>query len=78
MIAYIVPADAGNAPIRISIHDACGRLVRLLVDRAQSPGRHFVSWNGRDDNGRTMPSGIYTFRVNLGSAQQVYRMCVIR
>jgi hypothetical protein len=41
------------------IYDILGRKVRMLVDEKQRPGGHRISWDGRDDEGNPMPSGVY-------------------
>jgi len=53
--------------ITLRVHDLRGRLVRTLSRETLSPGTHFVPWNGRDDSGRELPSGIYFARFTVGS-----------
>ena len=47
----------------LSIYDQAGRLVRTLVDEMLLAGSHTVAWDGRDETGRAMRSGIYLFRL---------------
>jgi hypothetical protein len=53
----------GGEPTRLAIHDVTGRLVRTLVDAPQAWGTHEVTWDGRDDEGRAMGSGMYFVRL---------------
>jgi hypothetical protein len=50
-------AEAGI--VRLTVHDASGRLVRVLVDRIESAGRHDVTWSGRSEAGELVASGRY-------------------
>ncbi len=50
-------AEAGEA--RLDIFDALGRRISTLLYEDLPAGQHNVSWNGKDDAGRTLPSGLY-------------------
>ncbi len=54
-------ADAGH--IRITIYDVTGRKVATLLDENRGPGPHSLTWQGRDDAGRPLPSGAYYLRL---------------
>ena len=45
-----------------------GRTVRKLVDGTQGAGSHAVDWDGRNDSGRMLPSGIYFYRLEAGKS----------
>lgn len=55
-----------RSPIRLSICDANGRRVRALTARAQTPGDHTLVWDGRSDDGREVPAGVYFARLDSG------------
>ena len=55
-IAYHVPCDS---EVTIRVFDVSGRAVRTLVDGVVEPGRHVAVWNGRNDAGESVGSGIY-------------------
>lgn len=48
-----------QAPIKIVIVDPLGRVVAILVEEMLAAGEYYVRWNGRDDRGFFMASGIY-------------------
>jgi len=52
--------------VSLSVYDARGRLVRDLGTAAYAAGEHAVTWNGRDDRGRAMASGVYFVRLVAG------------
>lgn len=49
--------------ITLSIHDVLGRRVRTLVDAERPAGNDSFTWNGRDQAGRALPSGVYLLRL---------------
>lgn len=73
--AVTIVCDLGAAgPARLGVFDARGRRVALLLDRDLSAGSTEVSWQGRDDSGRSLPSGVYFARLQAGSAQAVQKI----
>jgi len=54
------------SPVLFTLYDVRGRRVRTLVDQNLPAGEHFVSWDGLDDAGRPVASGVYLFRVKSG------------
>jgi len=75
-IGYDLPPPAGR--VRLSIYDARGRLVRTLVDRASEPGPHEVCWDGSDDAGRRVSSGVYFCRLTWNGGSETQRMVLLR
>lgn len=55
-------------PVRLTVYDALGREVRTLVDGQQEVGRHAVVWDGHDDGGQAVASGMYFYRLRVGEA----------
>lgn len=67
-----------STPVRLEIIDLRGRLTRRLVDRSLPAGDHVVAWDGRDQRGRPVSSGVYLYRLSAGHEQQVRKLTVIR
>lgn len=65
-----------DAPIRLAMFDASGRLVRTLVESGQGQGA--VRWNGLDDAGHAVPTGIYHCRLSVGQEELTRRVVVVR
>jgi hypothetical protein len=75
-IEYEIP-DRG--PVRLSIYDAAGRLVRHVVDDDVTPGIHTARWDGRDRSGRRVAAGVYfaKLRTTRGRTDAV-KMILVR
>lgn len=68
-----------SGAISVEVFDVAGRLVRtVLVDVAYGPGRHSVSWDGRDDTGMPVASGVYVFRVASGPDVAMGKMTLVK
>jgi flagellar hook assembly protein FlgD len=59
-IRFSMP-EAG--PATLAIHDVAGRRVRTLLDGAVGEGDRRFVWDGRDDTGRALASGVYFYRL---------------
>jgi hypothetical protein len=73
--AYSLSAP-GN--VRIDIHDADGNLVRTLVQEGQDTGAHEVTWDGRADNGRRLPSGVYFGRIETREGTETRKVTLVQ
>ena len=70
--------DPGARKVTVAVYDVRGRLVRVLADRAFAPGRHVLRWDGRDGTGRSLPSGVYMIRAQLGNEVRVQKVTLAR
>jgi hypothetical protein len=66
------------AAVRLLIHDASGRRVRTLIDARLAPGVHSIDWDGRNDRGSEVGSGVYTYRLEVGAEVAARKMTLIR
>jgi len=69
-------AAAGH--VRLTVYDATGRRVAGLVDSALAAGRREVLWNGTDDGGRSVGSGVYFYVLETGSERLERKMVLMR
>jgi hypothetical protein len=74
-IRFDLPA-AG--PVRLSVYDVAGRLVRVLVEGEIPAGSHEAVWDGRDASGRSAPSGGYLARLVAGGKVVGVRLSLVR
>jgi len=52
--------------VKLEVYNLQGQLVARLVDHDMAAGRHEVQWDGRDDAGTRVASGIYYLRLESG------------
>jgi hypothetical protein len=74
-IRYDLPRSAS---VRLDVFDAAGRLVRNLVDGRIEAGRHETVWDGRNDSGAVVSSGVYFYRVKAGPWTRSRKMLLLR
>jgi hypothetical protein len=66
------------SPVTVRIFNIEGRLVRTLLDGSVPAGRHSVEWNGRDDHGSRVASGLYLYRIDAGAESVRRKMVLLR
>jgi hypothetical protein len=74
-IRYTV-SERGPATLRI--YDVRGRLVRTLTDRVLAPDQYTVTWDGKDDAGHGVPSGVYFYRLEANGTSMSRRMVLLK
>jgi subtilisin-like proprotein convertase family protein len=69
---------AGETTVSMAIYDLRGLKVRTLDSARLAAGRHEISWDGRDQTGRSVVSGIYFFRLQTDRGSLVRKMTLIK
>jgi hypothetical protein len=77
-IQYSIPAGEGTVAVSIRIYDVAGHLVRDLVNQSEGPGIHSAVWDGRDERGERVGSGVYFYRMRAGSFNSSRKMVVLK
>ena len=54
---------AKTTRVNLVVYNVLGQRVRTLVNALQKPGRYTVQWDGKDDRGRPVPTGIYFYQL---------------
>lgn len=67
-----------GADVTLSIHDAAGRLVRVLRRGHEEAGRHEARWDGVDDRGAHAASGVYFVRLTAGDTTDTGRLVLLK
>lgn len=78
-VRFAVPGVPGEAvPVRVSVHDAGGRLVAVLHEGERAPGVAAVSWSGRDTRGRKVAPGVYFCRLETPEVRRVRKLLLVK
>ena len=64
--------------VSLQIYNLMGQVVRTIIAGVQSPGSYLVRWDGKDDKGKTVPSGIYLIRLKTIGQQDVRKIALVR
>jgi sugar lactone lactonase YvrE len=68
----------GPQPVRLEIFDVSGRRVRTLLRRRMPAGVHRILWDGRNDSGQRVASGLYLMRLETPAGRRIRRLVVLR
>ncbi len=74
-MAYVVPSPGGD--VLLTLHDVAGRCVRTLVDRHQVGGDYRAVWDGRDNRGFSVASGVYFCRARIGEWRETEKVVFV-
>ena len=74
-IAFSLPTPADA---ELAVYNVVGRRVATLIDGTIPAGPHHVEWNGTDDAGRRMASGIYFYRLTAGDREESRKMILLK
>jgi flagellar hook assembly protein FlgD len=75
-IQFDVPT--GGARVRLQVYNLRGQLVATLLDEVRQAGHHRVTWDGRDNRGALVGSGVYVARIAARGRTDTLRMTLIR
>ena len=64
--------------VKLVIYDIQGQVVRTLHQRREAPGRYSVQWDGRDNAGRAVSSGVYIYRLETARQTSAHKMILLR
>lgn len=74
-VAFRLPAAE---PVHLAVYDLLGRRVSVLRDAWAPAGPHALRWEGRDERGVPVPSGVYLVRLLTPTRSAVQRMVVVK
>jgi hypothetical protein len=80
VIEFIVHdlAEFSQVNININIYNLRGQLVRRLVNGIYTSGQHLVVWDGTDDTGIIVGSGVYFYRMQAGDYSNIKKMILLK
>ena len=74
-ISFVLP-KAGQ--VRLTIYNVQGQIVRRLANGWKTAGRYQIRWDGRDDSGKAVASGLYLLQMSSGTWQQSRKMFLLK
>ena len=83
IINYTLPdagrkTQDGRQEASLKIYNSLGQEVRTLVNDTQNPGFYIVTWDGRDEFGYGVASGVYFYRFSVGEFTATKRMLLLK
>jgi len=75
VIEYALPK---TSDVRIQIYNILGQEVRNLVNERQEAGYKIIHWDGKDDHGKEVGSGIYFYRILAGNFVKSKKMVLLK
>ena len=75
IIEYTLSKDC---QVQIAIYNILGQKVRTLIDQYQTKGQKKIHWDGKDDQGNELTSGIYFYRLQAGDYKETKRMALMK
>jgi hypothetical protein len=64
--------------VRLAIYNLQGQEVRTLVTREMQAGAHTINWDGKDQHGHPVPSGIYFYKLRVNGFEQTRKMLMAK
>jgi hypothetical protein len=74
-IQYALPRAS---EVSVEVYNILGQRVRSLVDEQQDPGYKTLWWDGKDDYGNEVSSGVYFYRIEAGDFVQSKKMTLLK
>lgn len=70
----------GESHVKLTLYNISGQLVRTLLNKRMSAGEWTETWDGRNEQGQQVPSGVYFYRLsaNEGEWTAMKKMILIR
>ena len=75
VIQYQLP-EPGR--VSLKVYSVLGQEVRTLVDEERAPGYHWVIWDGKNDAGAKLASGVYLYRIQVGEFVQTRKVVLLK
>jgi hypothetical protein len=74
-IGYFIPKAC---QVKLEVFNILGQRVRTLIDEAQTAGKKEVTWDGRDESGNEVASGVYFYKLQAGDFAQTKKMVLMK
>ncbi len=74
-ISYYLPGSGYSV---LAIYNILGQKVKTIYEGFQNAGWHSSEWNGRDERGKTVATGVYTYKLTFGSETSTKKMMYLK
>ncbi len=64
--------------VKLIIYNIRGQIIRHLLDARMDAGDHVVNWDGRDNSGQPVPTGVYIYRLKAGDYMAARKMTLVK
>jgi hypothetical protein len=64
--------------VKLSVFDVRGHHIKTLLDQSMASGDHSVVWDGRDQRGMAVPSGVYFYKLEAGTLTKSKKMILLQ
>jgi flagellar hook assembly protein FlgD len=78
IIKYSLPLNGQAEIVSLVVYNQLGEKVKTLVNDAQPSGNYEVTWNGTDELGNKVASGVYYYRLRYGDIKQSRKMLLLQ
>ncbi len=75
LIHYRIPH---SSRVKVVIYNVLGQKVKTLINSHQPAGSYVLKWDGRDDGGKPVASGVYFYRLTTGTEFKTRKLLLIR
>lgn len=75
IIEYALPK---TSEVKIQIYNILGQKMSTLVNEPQEPGYKMIHWDGKDDSGKEVSSGVYFYRIEAGNFVKCKKMILLK
>lgn len=67
-----------RVPVTLEVFDLRGALVRRLVNEERGPGSYVAEWDGRNEGGERVTTGVYFYRLSAGDFSETKKMVLLK
>ena len=75
VIKFSLPQDS---KVTLMVYNILGQVVNTLVDEMLPAGNHSISWDGKNEGGSDVASGVYFYRIKAGDYESIMKMTLLR
>jgi len=77
-ISYTVASAESLVKVKLEVFNIRGQLIRTLVNELAAPGEYSFFWQGLDDHGEELSSGMYFYRLQAGDFVATRKMVIVK